>query len=244
MAERLSGARIKALRRRSKYILIDTDRDDVWLIHLGMSGRVTLDSGARTANFHHHVAQLEKHDHVFVAFETGDTLTYNDPRRFGAMDVFKSAEEADHPLIRNLGPEPLGNRFNADYLFDAFRNKKAPVKSSLLDQRIIAGLGNIYVCEALWRSGIHPARHAGKIARPRIETLATHIRNVLEEAIAAAGSSLQDYRQADGELGYFQYNFAVYGQEERPCQKQGCDGVIKRIVQSGRSSFYCNTCQR
>ena len=244
MAERLKGARIKSLRRRSKYILLDTDRYDVWLIHLGMSGRVTLGAGAPTANFKHHVSQLEKHDHVFVGFETGDTLTYNDPRRFGAMDVFKSTEEAEHPLIRNLGPEPLGNSFNADYLFNAFKNKKTPIKSALLDQRIVAGLGNIYVCEALWRSGIHPKRLAGKITRPRIDRLTIHIRKVLEEAIVAGGSSLQDYRQADGELGYFQHSFAVYDQEAEPCRKPECKGTIKRIVQSGRSSYYCNSCQR
>ena len=244
MSERLTGARIKALRRRSKYILLDTDRDDVWLIHLGMSGRVTIGDQPPTANFHHHRKNLEKHDHVFIGFDTGQSLIYNDPRRFGAMDIFGAAEEADHPLIKNLGPEPLGNRFNAEYLFAKLRGKKAPIKSALLDQRIVAGLGNIYVCEALWRSGIHPKRLAGKIARPRIDILTAHIRDVLAEAIAAGGSSLQDYRQADGELGYFQHQFAAYGQEGTACSKSDCTGTIKRIVQSGRSSFFCNTCQR
>ena len=243
MAQRLDGAKITNLRRRSKYLLLDTDRGDVWLIHLGMSGRLTV-SGAAMPDFHHQIGQLEKHDHVFVGFGSGHTMTYNDPRRFGAMDVFKAEEEEQHFLIKSLGPEPLGNAFDAEILARKLKGKTASIKSALLDQRIVSGLGNIYVCEALWRAGIHPTRAAGKISKPRLEDLVRHIRDVLQDAIAAGGSSLNDYRQADGALGYFQHRFAVYDQEGKACQKPSCTGQIKRIMQNARSSYYCSKCQR
>lgn len=243
MKDRLMGATITNLRRRSKYLLLDTDRKDVWLIHLGMSGRLSV-SGRATANFHTQIDALEKHDHVFVGFISGYSLTYNDPRRFGAMDVFCAKDEPTHPLIKTIGPEPLGNYFDGPYLSEKLFGKTASIKSALLDQRVVAGLGNIYVCEALWRAGIHPTRPAGKISAPRLENLVAHIREVLRDAIAAGGSSLNDYRQADGELGYFQHRFAVYDQEGERCKKTDCKGTIKRIVQSGRSSYHCSKCQR
>lgn len=243
MAARLTGARIVSLRRRSKYMLLDTDRGDTWLIHLGMSGRITIGE-APIGKFHNTIEALEKHDHVFVAFESGQTLTYNDPRRFGAMDLFPTKEESIQKLIQVLGPEPLGNHFDDMHLVQKFKGKTAPIKSALLDQRIVAGLGNIYVCEALWRAGIHPKRLAGRISNAKLSELTRHIRDVLNEAIAAGGSSLNDYRQADGELGYFQHQFAVYDQEGNTCAKPDCAGSIKRIQQAGRSSYFCPRCQR
>ena len=175
---------------------------------------------------------------------SGACLTFNDPRRFGAIDVFSKSEEETHLLIRNLGPEPLGNALSDAYLEERMKDRKAPIKSFLLDQRNIAGLGNIYVCEVLWRCGISPKRLAGNVPKAKRPLLVPAIRNVLTEAIEAGGSSLRDYRQADGALGYFQHRFAVYDREGESCHKPECPGTIKRIVQSGRSSFYCSTCQR
>jgi formamidopyrimidine-DNA glycosylase len=171
-------------------------------------------------------------------------ITFNDARRFGAMDLMPTAGQEDHWLIRDIGPEPLGNAFDEDYLVEKLKNKNTPIKTALLDQRIVAGLGNIYVCEVLFRAGIHPARKAGRIAAARVRTLVPIIRAVLTEAITAGGSSLRDYRQADGELGYFQHTFQVYDQTGNPCRTPGCTGEINRIVQSGRSSFFCPQCQR
>lgn len=241
MAARLTGARVTALARRSKYILADLDRGETLLIHLGMSGRMLI-SGASLGEFHHHHPAPEKHDHVVLTMQDGARITFNDARRFGAMDLFATGEV--HPLLAKLGPEPLGNGFHEAYLVAALAAKNTPIKSALLDQRIVAGLGNIYVCEALYRAGIHPARKAGAIGAARIAGLVAIIRAVLTEAIAAGGSSLRDYRQADGELGYFQHSFQVYGREGEPCPTEGCDGTVRRIVQAGRSSFYCPTCQR
>jgi formamidopyrimidine-DNA glycosylase len=174
----------------------------------------------------------------------GARVTFNDARRFGAMDLTPTALVEDHWLIRDIGPEPLGNEFDGGYLVERFRGRATPVKSALLDQRLVAGLGNIYVCEVLYRAGINPARKAGRIAAPRVAGLVPIIRDVLREAIEAGGSSLRDYRQADGELGYFQHGFKVYDREAQPCQTDGCTGTIARIVQSGRSSFFCPKCQR
>ena len=243
MAERLTGARVVALRRRSKYILAELDRGETLLVHLGMSGRMTV-SGDPLGQFVHDHPQAAKHDHVVFDMENGARVTFNDPRRFGAMDLIDTAGLAEHKLLRVLGPEPLGNDFHEAHLIAAFKGRSTPVKSALLDQRIIAGLGNIYVCEVLYRAGIHPARKAGKLSRPRIAALVPIIRDVLGEAIRAGGSSLKDFRQADGELGYFQHSFDVYGREGAPCKSPECTQVIKRIVQSGRSSFYCSQCQR
>ena len=242
-AERLTGRRVLRLGRRSKYILAELDGDETALIHLGMSGRMTV--GERPVGaFHHAMEAQEKHDHVEFWMEGGARIVFNDARRFGAMDLFPTAEAASHPLLASLGPEPRTNGFNAAYLAERLAGKMTPVKSALLDQKIIAGLGNIYVCEALWRAGVSPKRMAGSIGRDRIERLATHIDATIADAIAAGGSSLKDYRQADGELGYFQHAFSVYDREGEACRNEACRGVVRRIVQSGRSSFYCASCQR
>jgi formamidopyrimidine-DNA glycosylase len=243
MAARLTGRRVVALRRRSKYILADLDSGETLLIHLGMSGRMLV-SGDPLGQFVHDHPAPEKHDHVVLHMANGARITFNDPRRFGAMDLMETANADQHKLLAVLGPEPLGNTFHEDHLLVAFRGKNSPVKSVLLDQRIVSGLGNIYVCEALYRSKIHPARKAGRIGKDRVKSLVPIIRDVLSEAIEAGGSSLRDFRQADGELGYFQHRFDVYGREGAPCRTPGCRGVIRRIVQSGRSSFYCAQCQR
>lgn len=243
MAERLTGARVVALRRRSKYILAELDRGETLLVHLGMSGRMTV-SGDPLGQFVHDHPQAAKHDHVVFDMDNGARVTFNDPRRFGAMDLIDTADLAEHKLLRVLGPEPLGNDFHEDHLIAAFKGKNTPVKSALLDQGIIAGLGNIYVCEALFRAQISPKRKAGQLAAARVAALVPIIRQVLEEAIIAGGSSLKDFRQANGELGYFQHSFDVYGREAEPCKRQGCGGTIARITQSGRSSFYCGKCQR
>ncbi len=243
MAERLSGQRVERLRRRSKYILADLASGESLLIHLGMSGRMLI-SGDPLGQFVHDHPAPEKHDHVVFHMDNGARITFNDPRRFGAMDLLDTADGESHKLLAVLGPEPLGNDFHEAHLIDAFKGRNTPVKSALLDQRIVAGLGNIYVCEALYRAGIHPARKAGRISKARVASLVPIIRQVLAEAIEAGGSSLRDFRQADGELGYFQHSFDVYGREGEPCRTPDCGRYVKRIVQSGRSSFFCSTCQR
>ena len=235
-ADRLSGARVEGMHRRAKYILMALDSGESLLVHLGMSGKVTIDdSGALVPG---------KHDHVVLDMENGIRILFNDPRRFGMLDLLDSKNPEAHKMLATLGPEPLGNRFDASYLEQKLKGRKSPIKSSLLDQRIIAGLGNIYVCEALWRAGINPLSSSGSLNPAQLSSLTGHIRDVLSEAIRAGGSSLKDYRQANGELGYFQHSFAVYGREGEPCRKPGCLGKITRIVQSGRSSFYCPTCQQ
>jgi formamidopyrimidine-DNA glycosylase len=243
MAQRLTGQTIIALRRRSKYILADLDGGETLLIHLGMSGRMLI-SGDPLGQFVHDHPATEKHDHVVLHMQNGARITFNDPRRFGAMDLLETATADSHKLLAVLGPEPLGNDFNEPYLVAAFKGKNTPVKSALLDQRIVAGLGNIYVCEALFRARISPKRRAGQISAQRVSTLVPVIRQVLSDAIKAGGSSLRDFRQADGELGYFQHSFDVYGREGAPCRSADCTGTIARLVQSGRSSFYCPQCQR
>jgi len=234
---------VKQLRRRSKYILADLSTDETLLIHLGMSGRMLI-SGHTVGDFHHEHPAPAKHDHVVLHMGNGARITFNDARRFGAMDLMETAKDEDHWLIRDLGPEPLGNQFDEAYLIAKLKGKNTPIKTALLDQRIISGLGNIYVCEVLFRAGIHPARKAGKISAARVATLVPIIRDVLGEAIAAGGSSLRDYQQTDGELGYFQHTFRVYDQEGNPCVTPSCEKKIQRIVQSGRSSFFCPQCQR
>lgn len=243
MAERLTGKRVIRLRRRSKYVLADLDSGETLLVHLGMSGRMLI-SGDPLGKFVHEHPAAQKHDHVVFHMENGARITFNDPRRFGAMDLMETAHEAEHKLLAVLGPEPLGNDFHEAILVQAFKGRNTPVKSALLDQRIVAGLGNIYVCETLFRAGISPTRKAGRISAVRVAALVPIIRDVLAEAIEAGGSSLRDFRQADGELGYFQHSFDVYGQEGEPCKTQGCTATILRVVQSGRSSFYCPVCQR
>jgi len=243
MQARLTGKTIRRLGRRSKYILADLDSDETLLIHFGMSGRMLI-SGEAPGAFHHERAMPEKHDHVILDMSGGARIAFNDPRRFGAMDLISTPELEHHKLLASLGPEPLSNACNAAYLKERLAGKKTPIKSALLDQRIIAGLGNIYVCEALWRAGVSPKRLAGKVSAARLSDLAAAIRETIQDAIEAGGSSLRDYRQADGDLGYFQHQFAVYDRVGEPCTRAECDGSIERVVQSARSSFYCPTCQR
>ena len=230
LGQRLTGAVVTACRRRAKYGLVETDRGDTMIVHLGMSGRMRLDP-----------SEILKHDHV--VFETGGDrrVAFNDARRFGSIDLAETAVLAAHPLLAGLGPEPLGPDFGAGVLAAAFKGRAAPVKALLLDQRIVAGLGNIYVCEALFRSGIHPARAGGEVPAERIAALAAAVIAVLEEAIAAGGSSLRDHAAPDGTLGYFQKTFSVYGQQGAGCAT--CARPVERIVQSGRSSFFCGQCQ-
>jgi len=243
MAERLTGARVLRLGRRSKYILADLDTDETLLIHLGMSGRMLV-SGAAPGGFHRGQPAAQKHDHVVLTMENGARIVFNDPRRFGAMDMTPSATVQAYRLLAALGPEPLGNSFCADYLVARLKRRMTPIKSALLDQRIVAGLGNIYVCEVLHRAGISPKRKAGNLSAARTASLVPVIRDVLTEAIAAGGSSLRDHRQTNGELGYFQHNFRAYGRAGQPCTTPGCSGTITRFAQSGRSTFYGAQCQR
>lgn len=254
-AARVQGARITHIGRRAKYILKYLDNDLVWMTHLGMSGRYTVLPGEPTqqaatpgAFFHQSGTKTahanNKHDHLEAGFGNGVRLIYTDPRRFGYMDLIAADCLWDSPHFAQMGPEPLGNAFDAASLHAALCNRATPIKNALLDQRIIAGLGNIYVCEALYRSGISPRRKAKNISRPKIEALVPNIRRVLEEAIAAGGSSLRDFAGAEGSAGYFQHQFDVYGREGEACSSPKCNAIIKRIVQSGRSSFYCPKCQR
>jgi formamidopyrimidine-DNA glycosylase len=231
LGQRLTGATVIACRRRAKYGLVDTDRGDTMILHLGMSGRMRLDP-----------SEIGKHDHVVFESENGRRVAFNDARRFGSLDLVGTADADSHPLLAGIGPEPLGPDFDASMLARAFKDRIAPAKALLLDQRVVAGLGNIYVCESLFRAGIHPARAGGTIAGKRFGLLADSVRAVLEEAIAAGGSSLRDHAAPDGTLGYFQKGFHVYGQEGKPCP--ACSKPVERIVQSGRSSFFCATCQR
>lgn len=243
MAERLTGKKVISLRRRSKYILLDLSSGETLIVHLGMSGRILI-SEQPVGAFHHEFPALEKHDHVVFDMEEGTRVVFNDPRRFGAMDLAETERVESHRFLKDIGPEPLGNGFNEAYLESKLRGRNVPMKTALLDQKIVAGLGNIYVCEALNRAGISPRRKATNLSGVKIARLVPIIRDVLNEAIAVGGSSLRDYRQTDGELGYFQHTFRAYDREGRPCQTPGCMGVIARIVQSGRSTYYCSACQR
>lgn len=239
MQKRLEGQLVTRLRRRAKYILADLTSEETLLIHLGMSGRMLI-SDQKLAAHHRDLPTPEKHDHVVLDMDGGIRIRFNDARRFGMMDLFNG----DHQLLLALGPEPLGNEFSSRYLADRFKGRKMPIKSALLDQRIVAGLGNIYVCEALWRTGISPTLAAGKVSNRKLERLVPDIRDILTEAIESGGSSLKDHRQTNGELGYFQHNFAVYDREGDACQRESCIGKIERIVQSGRSTFFCPICQK
>ena len=251
-ADRLTGRTVKEVVRRAKYVLIRLDNGETWLAHLGMSGRFTVSPGTRAtsgqAGHNSGWALPEKHDHVIVEMEDGGRLVFNDARRFGYMDLIPVGGEADSPHLRTLGPEPLSSDFNADYFADALRGKRTPIKSALLDQRVVAGIGNIYACEALWRARISPRRLARTIPGLRAGRLVSAVTSVLEEAIEAGGSSLRDYVQTDGELGYFQHSWAVYGREGEACKTCLAEGRtdcrIERIVQSGRSTFYCTRRQR
>ncbi|HIM24749.1 MAG TPA: bifunctional DNA-formamidopyrimidine glycosylase/DNA-(apurinic or apyrimidinic site) lyase [Rhodospirillales bacterium] len=237
---RLSGRQVEKLARRGKYLLIHLQERLTLIAHLGMSGRFRI--------FNTSPPPLERHDHVVFEAEGGISVRFNDPRRFGFMDLADTDTLAGHKMLKNMGPEPLANDFNGPVLAAALRGRKSPIKAALLDQSVIAGMGNIYVSEALFRAGLSPKRKSGTVQGGRAENLARAIRDVLNEAIAAGGSSLRDHRQPSGELGYFQHSFAVYGCTGQPCPGCTCDptrtGGIRRITQSGRSTFYCAAKQR
>jgi formamidopyrimidine-DNA glycosylase len=228
LGQRLTGARVTGLGRRAKYGLIHTDRNDTMVFHLGMSGSWRINH-----------SKLETHDHLLLETDDGTRLSLNDPRRFGSVDLVPTGELADWPPFKALGPEPLD--ISAEELKRRLTRRTAAIKPLLLDQRIVAGLGNIYVCEALYRAAIHPTRAGGSLSLARLRRLVPAIHDVLAEAIAAGGSTLRDFASPDGELGYFSKSFAVYDREGQPC---GCGGTVKRIVQGGRSTFYCPRCQR
>ena len=240
---RLTGATITALERRAKYLLARLDTGETLVAHLGMTGRFTIET-AQPGAFHHAAGADPQHTHLVLVTETGTTVAYNDARRFGYMDLIPTAHLPSSPWFANLGPEPMGEDFNAKQLVAAFKDRKSPVKTLLLDQRTVAGLGNIYVCEALHRAGIDPRKPAGALTRPRVTRLVAVVRDVLGEAIEAGGSTLRDFRDTDGALGYFQHTFRAYGREDAPCPTDRCPGVIQRIVQGGRSTFFCPECQR
>jgi len=235
--DRLTGRRVERLWRRAKYIMADLDGGETLVIHLGMSGRIQVYKRAADD------IGRGKHDHVVFDTDAPARIVFTDHRRFGLMTLIGTESVDSHKLFKDLGVEPLSKQFDADYLRKVLKGKKTPIKSALLDQRVIAGLGNIYVCEALWRSCISPKRKAARVKAANLEVLAQAIKAVLKEAVRAGGSSLRDHRQTNGELGYFQKTFAVYDRESEACMRHGCNGRIKRIVQSGRSTFYCPLCQ-
>ncbi len=246
--KRLTGQTVEGLGRRAKYLLADLSSGDVLLMHLGMSGSFRVGKDAKPGVYYREKSKSTAHDHVVFHMSNGATITFNDPRRFGSMKLVKRAKLEQEPLLRALGPEPLGNEFDAAMLAKACAGKKTSLKAALSDQRVVAGLGNIYVCEALFRAKLSPKRQAYTIAdrngqpNARALALADAIKAVLNDAIAAGGSSLRDHRRTDGALGDFQHNFQVYDREGEACPN--CKGKIKRIVQSGRSTFYCPACQK
>jgi formamidopyrimidine-DNA glycosylase len=242
----LTGARVERLERRAKYLLARLDREDALVMHLGMSGRFEIarpEGQERPGHFHYAPDPDPKHAHIVFETDAGARVTYYDPRRFGYMALINAATLDLHPWFSGLGPEPLSEAFDAQHLVQAFRGRKQGPKTLLLDQRVVAGLGNIYVCEALNRARISPFRPAGRIAARRLPALVESIKAVLNEAIAAGGSSLRDFARADGALGYFQHRFRTYDREGQPCRNSNCPGVIHRRAQAGRSTFYCPRCQ-
>jgi formamidopyrimidine-DNA glycosylase len=250
---RLEGQTVTGLGRRAKYLMADLSSGDVLLMHLGMSGSfrvVNDDHGHTPGQFHHPRTEDRAHDHVVFHMSSGAAIVFNDPRRFGYMKVIGRRAIEEEPLLRDLGPEPLGNEFDADMLARACANKKTSLKAALLDQRVVAGLGNIYVCEALFRAHLSPRRLAATLATKKGETteharhLVDAIHDVLNQAIKAGGSSLRDHRQTSGELGYFQHSFQVYDREGEKCLSKGCGGIVRRFVQNGRSTFWCPKCQK
>jgi formamidopyrimidine-DNA glycosylase len=244
--QRLTGAKILRLDRRAKYILAPLDRGDTLVMHLGMTGRFEIaapEGTVRPGDFARVVTPEDKHAHVVFETEAGATVTYYDPRRFGFMDLIPTDRVSHHPWFATMGPEPLGDAFDAKTLEKAFANRKQGPKTLLLDQRTVAGLGNIYVCEALHRAHISPFKPSGGVAKTRLGPLITAIKDVLAEAVEVGGSTLKDFAAADGALGYFQHRFRVYDREGEPCPTPGCKGVIAREVQAGRSTFFCPICQ-
>jgi formamidopyrimidine-DNA glycosylase len=249
-AARLAGRRVRHLGRRAKYLVAEIEGGDRLVMHLGMSGSFRIDAEAPVGEFYIPRGKAAAHDHVVFHFASGARVTYNDPRRFGYMLLEKAEDLLRHPLFAELGAEPLDSAMTPRYLAAAFSGRKTPIKAALLDQRVVAGLGNIYVCEALHRASISPMRSTSSLVlkngRPTkgLERLTQAIRSVLEEAIAAGGSSISDHRLADGSLGYFQHRFRVYDREGAACMTPGCPGSVARVRQAGRSSFYCPTCQK
>ena len=250
---RLEGQVVTGLGRRAKYLMADLTSGDVLLMHLGMSGsfRVQQGEGGKTpGQFHHPRSEDRAHDHVVFHMSSGASVVFNDPRRFGYMKIIARNALEDEPLLKGLGPEPLGNEFDAAMLARACANKKTSLKAALLDQRVVAGLGNIYVCEALFRSHLSPKRQASTLADKKeaptdhAKRLVEAIHDVLNQAIKAGGSSLRDHRQTTGELSYFQHSFQVYDREGEKCQSAGCGGIVKRFTQNGRSTFWCPKCQK
>jgi formamidopyrimidine-DNA glycosylase len=252
-AARLNKRKVTGLGRRAKYLLADLDSGDVLLMHLGMSGSFRVmagDHGKTPGAFHHPRGESRTHDHVVFEMDNGAVISFNDPRRFGYMKIVARADLDDEPFLKALGPEPLGNAFDAAMLAQACNGKKTSLKAALLDQRVVAGLGNIYVCEALFRAHLSPKRQASTLANrsgapaEHAVRLVAAIRTVLNAAIEAGGSSLRDHRQTSGELGYFQHSFQVYDREGEPCRTRGCRGTVKRFTQNGRSTFWCPSCQK
>ncbi|EAU42931.1 formamidopyrimidine-DNA glycosylase [Fulvimarina pelagi HTCC2506] len=256
-AERIEGAVIASLSRRAKYLIAETTEGLTLAMHLGMSGSFRIETKGEAivpGTFVHPRSEDRLHDHVRFDLKRDDgstpSVVFNDPRRFGYMTLIEPGQMHAHPHLRSLGLEPTGNGLTGEALAPLFADRSTPLKAALLDQKAIAGLGNIYVCEALWRARLSPRRLAGSIVRKdgrptaRLDDLADRIRDTIADAIEAGGSTLRDYRKADGELGYFQHSFRVYGREHEPCLREACRGTIKRIVQSGRSTFFCPECQR
>ncbi len=244
-ASRLEGATVEGLRRRAKYLLMPLSTRETWVTHLGMTGRFTLDGG-QLGNFKDPAPTAVKHEHLSLCATTSAARTrigFVDARRFGFMGLIPTVEINAHPWLAGLGPEPLGNAFSGAHLVDRFKGKAQNIKVSLLDQRIVAGLGNIYVCEALYRARISPLIAAGEVSSCRVEQLARAVRSVLEDAIAAGGSTLRDFANAEGGQGYFQHRFDVYGREGQACGGPDCSDLVRRIIQAGRSTFYCPSCQ-
>jgi formamidopyrimidine-DNA glycosylase len=235
---RLTGRTVVDLRRRAKYLLAHFDNDEILLMHLGMSGRFTIqDSGGDRRTF-------GPHDHVVFETDAGACIVYSDHRRFGLMTLLKKSQLESHTLLVSLGPEPLSRAFSATTFSSSLQGKRSPIKSALLDQRVVAGLGNIYVCETLFRAGVSPMRLSRTIKSPEAAKIVLEAKSVLRSAIKSGGSTLRDYKKADGNLGYFQHKFRVYGREAEKCTNTGCGGIVSRIVQAGRSTFYCAECQR
>src|SRR5271169_4762661 len=249
-AKRLEGQTVTGLARRAKYLLADLSSGNVLMMHLGMSGSFRVGHEAKPGVYYHERGKSTAHDHVVFHMSNGATVTFNDPRRFGSMKLVPRAKIDQEPLLRSIGPEPLGNEFDAAMLAHACAGKKTSLKAALLDQRVVAGLGNIYVCEALFRAHLSPRRLAATLATKngeptdRARRLVDAIHAVLNLAIKAGGSSLRDHRQTSGELGYFQHSFQVYDREGEKCQTAGCGGIVRRFVQNGRSTFWCPKCQK
>jgi formamidopyrimidine-DNA glycosylase len=247
-AKRLEGQKVEGLGRRAKYLLAHLSSDEVLLMHLGMSGSFRVGHDSRPGIYHHERSKSAAHDHIVFHMSNGEVVTFNDPRRFGFMKLIAGGKLDSEPHLAPLGPEPLGNAFDAAMLAEACAGKKTSLKAALSDQRVVAGLGNIYVCETLFRARLSPTRQASTIAdrngapNARAEALVDAIKAVLQDAIRAGGSSLRDHRRADGSLGDFQHNFQVYDREGEPCPE--CAGTVKRIVQQGRSTFFCPKCQK